>query len=95
MEPILSNQPIYKLLNFNKHMATEVFNRIGEAEIYSENPYFNRRVKRENEGVEPAGKIESMTKPILDAKKEFFEHLEDDSLTIDTCGKLNQDWKKK
>jgi len=33
-------------------------------------------------------------KKIADAKKEFFEHISDDSLSIDTCSKVSHDWKK-
>ena len=79
-------------------MATEVFNRIGEEELHSENEYFYKKKREENEGFttsKTSEKIESISKPITKAKKEFFEHLEDDSLTLDICSKLNHDWKKK
>ena len=79
-------------------MATEVFNNIGESEIYSENSNFHKRQDEENEGFETSDKIEkieSISKPVCEAKKEFFKHLSDDSLTIDTCSKINHYWKKK
>lgn len=80
-------------------MSTEVFNRIGESEIHSENPNFHKRTWEENDGFEESDEssktIESQSKPLVEAKKEFLEHLEDDSLTVDTCGNLNKDWKKK
>ena len=76
-------------------MATEVFNRIGEEEIHSENPNSYKRQKEENDEFESLDKIESESKPITEAKKEFFEHLEDDSLTIDACSRLNHEWRKK
>ena len=76
-------------------MATEVFNRIGEGESFSEKPNFYRRKSEENNWFEKQNEIESTSNPITDAKKEFFKELEDDSLDIDTCGKLNHDWKKK
>jgi hypothetical protein len=40
-------------------------------------------------------KIEFKSKHLSNAKKEFFEHLEDDSLTVDTCDKIARDWKAK
>ena len=76
-------------------MATEVFNRIGEGESFSENPFYKRQRRDEDDEFEPPIKTESISKPITEAKKEFFEHLEKDSLTIDACEKLNHDWKKK
>jgi hypothetical protein len=81
-------------------MVTEVFNRIGESEIHSENSNFYKKRGGENEGFErfrEPNKSESISKPISDVKKEFFEHLKDNdnSLTIDTCNNLNHDWKKK
>lgn len=75
-------------------MATEVFNNIGESEIYSENPKFFKRHREVDDGFEAPHKIESVSKPITDAKKEFFEQLNDDSLTVDTCSKLTHDWGK-
>lgn len=76
-------------------MATEVFNRIGEAEIHSEDYNFYNRTRGKNNGFETSDKIEFTSKPISKAKKEFLKHLENDSLTIDTCSKLNQDWGKR
>jgi hypothetical protein len=75
-------------------MATEVFNRIGEEEIYAENPNFYNNKKRqyEDDDNEPEVKVESTSKPLTEAKKEFLEHLEKDSLTVDTCEKLTHDW---
>lgn len=74
-------------------MVTEVFNRIGESEMHEGSNSFGR-FNRDNDSSEPVHKIESTSKPISDAKKEFFEHLEDDSLTIDTCENANRDCKK-
>ena len=76
-------------------MATEVFNNIGEEELHSENSNFFKRQRQENDEFEPSNEIESSSKPITEAKKEFLKHLEDDSLTLDTCDRLNHDWKKK
>lgn len=77
-------------------MATEVFNNIGETEISERPAFYRRHVEEENVFVDSdkSEKIESQSKPIVEAKKEFSEHLEDDSLTTDTCNKLNQDWKR-
>ena len=84
-------------------MATEVFNNIGESEIYSENPFFKRQRKEfdgfesfeTSDKIDKIEKVESVSKPITEAKKEFFEHLNDESLTIDACEKLTHDWEKK
>jgi hypothetical protein len=76
-------------------MAVEVFNRIGEAEMHESSSNFYKRQREDNDDFEPVHKIESSSKPISNAKKEFLKHLEDDSLTIDTCEKMNHDWKKK
>ena len=86
-------------------MVTEVFSRIGEEEI-SENSNFHRRDIRENDEYDPdfdcdeetsdsSIKVESTSKLLTEAKKEYFEHLEDDSLTVDTASQLNKNWKKK
>lgn len=76
-------------------MATEVFNNIGELEIYSENPNFYKRQREENDGFNISDEVESISKPMIKAKKEFFESHNNESLTIDTCSKLSYDWKKK
>ncbi|MFA5259218.1 MAG: hypothetical protein WC979_04795 [Candidatus Pacearchaeota archaeon] len=34
----------------------------------------------------------SVSKSVIEAKKEFLEHLNDDSLSLDTCGSVNKDW---
>ena len=76
-------------------MATEVFGRIGESEIYSENPNFYRRKKEYDDIPEKHIKVESTSKPLTEAKKEFLEHLEDESLSVDTCSRINHDWNNK
>ncbi len=94
-------------------MATEVFNRIGEAEIYSGNPnsYRKNRYRKEDDEFETSETTDESDKtdktdetdktdkidfksPVCDDKKEFFESLEKDSLTVDTCRIINHDWKK-
>ncbi|MGV8152471.1 MAG: hypothetical protein ACP5OG_05300 [Candidatus Nanoarchaeia archaeon] len=78
-------------------MVTEVFNRRGESEIYesSENNRFNRYKKSEDseELNDSDIKIESQSKPLFNAKKQFFEKIKDESLTLDTCESINHDWK--
>ena len=61
--------------------------------MHSESSNFYRQQREDD--FEPVNKVESASKPLADAKKEFFEHLEDDSLTIDTCENVNRDWKRK
>jgi hypothetical protein len=39
--------------------------------------------------------VTSSPKPITEAKREFLKHLEDESLSIDTCSKINHDWERK
>lgn len=77
-------------------MVTEVFNRIGEAEMHESSNSFERfnKFNRDDDSSESVHKIESGSKKLTEAKKEFFENLENDSLTIDTCEKVNHDWKK-
>lgn len=36
----------------------------------------------------------SISKPVMEAKKEFLDHLNDESLSVDTCSRVNYDWKK-
>lgn len=78
-------------------MATEVFNNIGEEEMHSENPKFYRRGREEDydesDELKSSEKIESTSKAITEAKKEFHEYIENDYLTVDTCERLNHDWK--
>jgi len=88
---------IYKLLNFILYMAVEVFNNIGESEIYSDNSnsYGRNRYRKKDdefEESETTDKIESKS-PISDEKKEFLESLGNDSLSVDTCINLNRNWK--
>ncbi|MDD5193041.1 MAG: hypothetical protein PHF67_00480 [Candidatus Nanoarchaeia archaeon] len=74
-------------------MVVEVFNRIGEEELHSDSNFY-KRYKKEDDELETNDKTESNSKPLSEAKKEFFEHLKNDSLTIDACDRLNHDWKK-
>lgn len=90
-------RPIYKCWNLTLIMAVEVFNRIGEEELHSGNPRFNRRGAQEDDDGEfdDFNEVECRSSPISDIKKEFFEQLEDDSLNVDTCSGLTRDWKNK
>ena len=78
-------------------MVVEVFNKIGEAEMHEGSNSFGRfnKFNRDDDSSEPVHKVESSSKKLTEAKKEFLEHLEDDSLTIDTCENVNRDWKKR
>lgn len=78
-------------------MATEVFNNIGESEIYSQGPNYNRRYNRDDDFCDNSEDVEKEadSKPMAQSKKEFIEHLNDDSLTLDKCGRINHDWAKK
>ena len=73
---------------------TEVFSRVGEGESYPDNKSFNKRSNDENVGEAP-NKVEFNSNPVSEAKQEFIKHLENESLSIDTCRKVNQDWKRK
>ena len=88
-------------------MATEVFNRIGESEIQSGGSGSFRKYDQEygNTGDEFEGmdkpkqsteKVES-TKLLTPEKQKFLKQIygDDESLTVDTCGKVNKDWKKR
>lgn len=82
--------------------STEILSREGEGESYRENSDFNKKPWQKNKGFEEPLEtdesnetIESQSKPLTEAKKEFLEHLEDDSLTVDTCTKLTHDWNNK
>jgi len=87
----------FSLKNFRteNQSTIEIFGQVGEGGSYPENTNFNKRPDQENEGFEASNEeVESISKPASDAKKEFLKHLEDDSLSIDTCNKLNHDWKR-
>lgn len=77
--------------------CTEVFGSIGEGESFSENP-FNKRNGNERDSANSKSdeeiENESDVKPDTEAKKEFIKHLQDDSLSLDTCDKINHDWKR-
>jgi hypothetical protein len=91
--------------------AVEVLGSIGEGESFSDKEYngFNNHNKWKNkesekyesdetdEEVEIESDIKSSSKPLTQAKKEFLKHLENEnnSLSIDTCDRINKDWKKK
>jgi hypothetical protein len=75
-------------------MVTEVFSRIGEEELHSGGPGFNKRKDEEEDYLDEFNEVESRSKPITNIKKEFFESLEDESLDVDTCSKLTHEWKK-
>ncbi len=83
-----------KKLEMKKSGDTEVFSRIGENES-SENTRFNKKQDEKNEEFLPNEKVEFASKPLTKAKKEFLEHLEDESLSVDTCRQINHDWKRK
>ncbi len=87
--------------------STEVFNSIGQEEDNQENINFSKRYNKnfnkwqnnkdeESEVFDESfdEKEKSISDPVSEAKKEFLEHLEKDSLTVDTCIKLTHDWKK-
>ena len=85
---------IKKVFETEKQNPNEVFGSIGEGESFSKN--FNLHKNREEDStgiVESDVETLSESKPISEAKKEFIKHIEDDSLTIDTCSRLNHDWK--
>ncbi len=67
-----------------KNSHVEVFGRIGEGESYPE------KINSHDEDFESSNeKIESKSNSVSDAKRKFLNEIEDDSLTIDTCRKVN------
>lgn len=88
-----------------KSGSTEVFSRIGEGESHNSNTPNNFNKKYNNEDNDSSddefddvesksGKKEIGNNPMTEAKKEFIKHLEEDSLNLDTCSNVNQDWKR-
>jgi len=47
-----------------------------------------------DEKIKASSKVEFTSKPISEAKKEFLEELEDESLSVDICSQVNKDWGK-
>ena len=75
--------------------SIEVLGSVGEGENQVGNNNFNRRRNEENAGPElHREKSKFTSSPASKAKQEFLKHLEDDSLTVDTCNRVNHDWKK-
>jgi len=75
--------------------AMEVFGSIGEGESYPEHNNFNRRHWDSNRDDElPDERTKSTPGPMTEVKKEILKYLEKDSLTLDTCERINKDWKK-
>jgi len=74
--------------------SVEVFGKIGEGGGNTEDS--NGHYKHEDDENFDESKVTIESKsPITDTKREFIKQMEDDSLSIDTCTKLNHDWKKK
>lgn len=85
----------YKKFETQKQGTVEVFGRVGEGEGNLENSNFHKRQEEENEGLTASSeKLKFTPKSNSGARQEFLKHLEDDSLTIDTCNRLNHDWKR-
>jgi|ETNmetMinimDraft_2_1059921.scaffolds.fasta_scaffold34096_2 anaerobic ribonucleoside-triphosphate reductase len=72
----------------------EVFGSVGEGGSSEESREENKDHVTESISSDKNEKIVSMDKPLLEVKKKFFEDLNDESLTVDTCNKLNRDWKR-
>ncbi|MFA5856505.1 MAG: hypothetical protein WC867_04045 [Candidatus Pacearchaeota archaeon] len=73
-------------------MVVEVFERRLDIEVYSNSPNKQDKKRDSEDSSSPNEKVEYKSKEMTDAKKEYFEHLEDDSLNIDTCSRLNREW---
>jgi hypothetical protein len=83
----------------SKSGATEVFGNVGEGESYSENNNFNngfkKRYNKEDDGPKIFEEKSKVTPSIVSAERQkFLKQLEDESLSIDTAGQINHDWKK-
>jgi hypothetical protein len=91
-----NNSDFSKKFTIEKQTSVEVFGSVGEGESFSKNPFVHKKREFEESDLsfESPEKIESKSN-ITDAKKEFIEHLEDDSLSLDTCSNLTNDWNKK
>jgi len=83
------------IFRFRNEKVTETFNNVGEPDSYSEEVkgYGKREDNKfeEGESSEPREKIE-VKSPIAEAKKEFLDEIENQSLTLDTCSQINRDW---
>jgi len=72
--------------------VTETFNNIGEPSNYSEDSKdYDKSKFEENKSLEQCEKIEDKS-PIAEAKKEFLDEIENQSLTLDTCSQINRDY---
>jgi DNA phosphorothioation-dependent restriction protein DptG len=69
-------------------MATEVFNNIGESEMHDGPSFGNNRGRYQRDEPFESEDKEEVIKPMSEAKKEYFENLKEDSLTLDTCDKI-------
>jgi hypothetical protein len=74
-------------------MVVEVFERRLDIEVFSNVPNKQDKKRNSEEKSSSFEKVEYRSKEMTDAKKEFFTHLEDDSLNLDTCSRLNREWK--
>jgi hypothetical protein len=74
-------------------MVVEVFERRLDIEVFSNVPNKQDKKRNSEEKSSSFEKVEYRSKEMIDAKKEFFTHLEDDSLNLDTCSRLNREWK--
>lgn len=102
-----NQENLSKKFETKKSGATEVLGSIGEGESYSqysqntEGNNFKKRYNTKNEDdendekIKASSKIEFTSKPLSEAKKEFLEHLENESLSVDICNQVNKDWEKK
>ena len=75
----------------------EVFSKEGEGDLHSEDDttrFKKKYTPDDSEFDEFDEKIEVEKGPVCEEKKEFLKHLQDDSLSIDTCANVSHDWKR-
>ncbi|MBR9704767.1 hypothetical protein GOV12_05110 [Candidatus Pacearchaeota archaeon] len=84
-----------KKFEINNNGPTEVFGRVGEGESYSNNETSHKAKEDVDESFSKIKEKTVSKSPVTDAKQDFIKQMEDDSLTMDTCSKVNKDWNKK
>ncbi len=86
---------LFKYLQTKNTGEIEVFSSVGEGQDNSQSLNSFKGRFKENTGFEeePQESFETIQSesPVTEAKKEFIKHLQEDSLTIDACEKLNHD----
>jgi len=59
------------------------------------NEVLNKNDEKQEFKFKSPASVEFASKSIIDAKREFLEELENESLSVDICGNITRDWGKK